>query len=418
MSIEADPVDRPVTLTVAGSDSGGGAGIQADLKTMEAVGTFGTSAITNVTAQNTVGVDDIHPVSHEAIRAQIAAVRDDFDVEAVKIGMLGTAGVVETVRSTVADIDPLVVDPVMVAESGDRLLDDDAEDAYEGLIERATLVTPNSEEARVLTGIDIEDDESAERAGEALVEMGADAALVTGGHRDDATVRDVLVADPDTDMDVSNGNPVDESDGETTGESTSETIVHSRVDTDATHGSGCALSSAIAARLAQGVTLHRAVRDGIGLLARAIRYHHRAGAGPGAVHHLAGLRNRAERSTTVESAAGLYGRVADRAESALVATPFADDPGDVVAVGRGGPLTDPAAPVLLGVRDRAPDCRVAIRIADASGDWPTIESDDRRAGARALLEECDSVPGVVAQGGDAIVVGATADDVIDRLDAI
>ncbi|AWB26776.1 bifunctional hydroxymethylpyrimidine kinase/phosphomethylpyrimidine kinase [Halococcoides cellulosivorans] len=398
MSIEPDPADRPVTLTIAGSDSGGGAGIQADLKTMEAVGAFATSAITNVTAQNTTGVDGVHPVPTDAIREQIAAVREDFDVRAVKTGMLGTDAVIETVRAAAGDCDPLVVDPVMIAASGDRLLDEEAEDAYEGLIGAATLVTPNCEEAHVLTGVEVTDDASAERAGAALRAMGADAALITGGHRGGETVRDVLV----------------------TAEGV-ETIVHPRVTTDATHGSGCSISSAIAARLAQGASLDRAVRDGVELLARAVRYHHSGGAGPGAVHHLAALRNQAERSGTVESAAGLYGRVADRASAALVATPFANDQDDIVAVGAGGPLTDPAAAILLGLRDRAPGLAAAVRVPDASGDWPSIDPDrsasDRRDAARSIVDESGQ-PDVLALDEDALVVGPDPAAVIDRLDAI
>ncbi|MFW6436599.1 MAG: bifunctional hydroxymethylpyrimidine kinase/phosphomethylpyrimidine kinase [Halococcoides sp.] len=398
MTIEPDPVDRPVTLTIAGSDSGGGAGIQADLKTMEAVGTFATSAITNVTAQNTTGVDGVHPVPTEAIDDQIAAVREDFDVRAVKTGMLGTEAVIETVRAAAGDCDPLVVDPVMVAASGDRLLDEDAEGAYEGLIGEARLVTPNIEEATVLTGIEIVDDGSAERAADALRAMGADAALITGGHRAGETVRDLLVTDEG-----------------------SESIVHPRVNTDATHGSGCSISSAIAARLAQGAPLDRAVRDGVELLARAVRYHHTGGAGPGAVHHLAGLRNRAERSGTVESAAGLYGRVADRATAALVATPFATDPEDVVAVGAGGPIDDPAAAILLGLRDRAPHLSAAVRIPDANSDWPSIDEsapvDERRTAARSLVDG-SGAPQILTLDGDALVVGPDPATVIDRVDAI
>ena len=211
----------PVVLSIAGSDSGGGAGIQADLKTMEAGGAFGTSAITSVTAQNTTGVESTHVLPVEEVDAQATAVFDDFDVAAVKTGMLATAPVVELVAELVAGLDcPAVVDPVMVAASGDRLLEPEAEDAYEGLVAESTLVTPNVDEVGVLTGREVTDPESATAAGEDLVEMGADAALVKGGHVPGEEVVDVLVT-----------------------RDAVETLYHARVDTDATHGSGCTLSS-------------------------------------------------------------------------------------------------------------------------------------------------------------------------------
>ena len=241
------PDERPVALTVAGSDSGGGAGIQADLTTMAACGVFGTSAITSVTAQHTRGVESTHLLPVEEIEAQIDAVRDDFDLRAVKTGMLATAEVVETVTDYADEFPPLVVDPVMVATSGDRLLQPEAEAAYEALIAESTVVTPNADEAAVLTGIDPADEADAEAAGEELVAMGADAALMKGGHVGTEDVVDVLVT-----------------------AETVETFRHPRVDTEATHGSGCTLSSAIAARLAQGESVTDAVAAGIDLLARAV----------------------------------------------------------------------------------------------------------------------------------------------------
>jgi hydroxymethylpyrimidine/phosphomethylpyrimidine kinase len=178
MRRRAAPDARPVALTVAGSDSGGGAGIQADLQTMGACGVFGTSAITSVTAQNTRGVEGSHLLPTTEIEAQIDAVIDDFDVMAVKTGMLATADVIETVCEYAPDLANLVVDPVMVATSGDRLLEADAEAAYEDLLAHATLVTPNADEAAVLTGIDQESEADMRAAGEELVETGATAALI------------------------------------------------------------------------------------------------------------------------------------------------------------------------------------------------------------------------------------------------
>ncbi|MGM0591044.1 MAG: bifunctional hydroxymethylpyrimidine kinase/phosphomethylpyrimidine kinase, partial [Halobacteriota archaeon] len=224
------PYTPPVALTVAGSDSGGGAGIQADLKTMEAHGVFGTSVVTAVTAQNTRGVTGFSVLSTDDIEAQYDAVVDDFDVGAIKTGMLATSEVVELVTEKLAGYDgPTVVDPVMVATSGDRLLDEAAEAAYESLVAVSTVVTPNTDEATVLTGVDVTNGESAREAGEALVEMGATTALVKGGHLGTDTVVDTLVT----------------ADGV-------RQFEHDRVDTDATHGSGCTLSSTIAARLARG----------------------------------------------------------------------------------------------------------------------------------------------------------------------
>ncbi len=319
MTRQRAPVSPPVVLTIAGSDSGGGAGIQADLKTIEAGGAFATSAITSVTAQNTTGVESTHVLPLAEIEAQCAAVFSDFDVAAVKTGMLATSDVVDLVTDRVAAMEaPAVVDPVMVAASGDRLLEPDAEAAYEHLAAEATLVTPNADEAEVLTGVDVTDTERAREAGEQIVEMGADAALVKGGHVPGEEVVDVLV----------------------TGE-TVETISHPRVDTDATHGSGCALSSAVATRLAHGDDLPAAVESGVGLLGRSVRYGLDVGEGPGAVHHMVDLRDRAERQSAVERVAEVVRQFVARDVSPLVpevgmnvvgATPYAEVPSDCAAV--------------------------------------------------------------------------------------
>ncbi|AUX10311.1 hydroxymethylpyrimidine kinase/phosphomethylpyrimidine kinase/thiamine-phosphate diphosphorylase [Halalkaliarchaeum desulfuricum] len=317
----AATVRKPVVLTIAGSDSGGGAGIQADLKTMEALGTFGTSVVTSVTAQNTVGVESTHPVPVPEIEAQIDAVLSDFDVRAVKTGMLGTRAVVEAITERATDMSiPLVVDPVMVAASGDRLLEPAAEAAYEELIAESTLVTPNADEAAVLTGMEPEGEETAREAGERLVELGAEAALVKGGHVPGDRIRDVLVF----------------AGGEET-----RVFDHPRVDTDATHGSGCTLSSAIAARLARGAALEDAVRDGISLLERAVRYPLDVGSGPGPVHHLVGIRERASRHPTAEAVEGIVDSLVEMDARPLVpevgtnvvgATPFAEAPAETAAV--------------------------------------------------------------------------------------
>ncbi|MFB6296385.1 MAG: bifunctional hydroxymethylpyrimidine kinase/phosphomethylpyrimidine kinase [Halobacteriales archaeon] len=315
----AAPAEVPVALTVAGSDSGGGAGIQADLKTMEAMGAFGTSAITSVTAQNTRGVESTHILPVEEVRAQIEAVRSDFDVRAVKTGMLAVEPIVDLAAEMAGEIDaPVVVDPVMVAASGDRLLEPEAESAYEDLIAEAAVVTPNADEAEVLTGIAIEDEERAREAGDELVEMGARAALVKGGHVPGDTVRDVLVTAGGTEL-----------------------FEHPRIDTDATHGSGCTLSSAIAASLAEGDDLVASVEAGVSFMERAVRYHLDVGGGPGSVHHLAAIRERADRTDAVEGVESVVEFLIEREARELVpevglnvvgATPYAESLGETAAV--------------------------------------------------------------------------------------
>ena len=264
-----DPVSPPVALTIAGSDSGGGAGVQADLKSMTAHGVFGTAVVTATTAQNTRGVEAVEPVPADHVASQYGAVAEDFDVAAAKTGMLATAEIVETVTESVADAGvPLVVDPVMVAATGDRLLSPAAEEAYDDLIAASTLVTPNADEATVLTGEPVETPADAERAGRELVARGADAALVKGGHLtvDDESVVDTLVR----------------TDG--AGDAVVDRVESPRIDTDATHGSGCVLSSAVTARLARGEPLRAAVETAVTEMTEAVRRGYDVGAGPGAVN--------------------------------------------------------------------------------------------------------------------------------------
>jgi hydroxymethylpyrimidine/phosphomethylpyrimidine kinase len=255
------PVHVPVCLSIAGSDSGGGAGIQADLKAFARCGVHGTTAITALTAQNTVAVTRVLPVEPAMVVAQIEAVAVDLGVDAVKIGMLGGAAVVEAVAAALDALPagtPVVLDPVMIAESGARLLEADAEQALvELLLPRATVVTPNVPEARVLAGAP-----SSELDGEQLARAvraaGANAVVVTGGHRRQAT--DVLL------------------DGETVVE-----IAGARHPDGAAHGSGCTHSSALAAHLALGFTLVESARAARAIAADAVRHGLRdlgAGAGP------------------------------------------------------------------------------------------------------------------------------------------
>ena len=237
----------PVCLSIAGSDSGGGAGIQADLKAFARAGVHGTTAITAITAQNTVAVIAVEAVSPAMIVAQVRAVVEDIGVDAVKIGMLGSVATAEAVSSALdllPDRTPIVVDPVMVAESGARLLDRDAQRALVDLVvARATVVTPNIPEARVLAGDDSLDAEGLARAVQAL---GPQAVVVTGGHRDEAV--DVLF------------------DGRRTYE-----IPGERYPDGAAHGSGCTHSATLAARLALGDDLLSAATEAKRAASEAVR---------------------------------------------------------------------------------------------------------------------------------------------------
>ncbi|MES3161558.1 MAG: bifunctional hydroxymethylpyrimidine kinase/phosphomethylpyrimidine kinase [Halorubrum sp.] len=277
MSRVYDPVTPPVALTIAGSDSGGGAGIQADLKTMTAHEVFGTSVVTATTAQNSRGVHDIHPIPADHVASQYDAVTDDYPVAAVKTGMLATAEVVETVTDRLAGFDgPTVVDPVMVAATGDRLLSPAAEAAYDDLIAEATLVTPNADEAAVLVDDPVETPEDAAAAGRELVGRGATAALIKGGHLEEADATDAAASD------VVDTLVVEDENGNDT--PSVRRLVAPRVDTEATHGSGCTLSSAIAARLARSEPLSEAVAAAVDDMGAAIRRGYAVGSGPGAVN--------------------------------------------------------------------------------------------------------------------------------------
>jgi hydroxymethylpyrimidine/phosphomethylpyrimidine kinase len=257
----------PIALTIAGSDSGGGAGIQADLKTFHRFGVFGTSAITAVTAQNTLGVIDWVPIDPQFVRQQIDAVVADLRPAAVKCGMLGTAGVVDTVAHVIRGerLTPFVLDPVMVATSGDPLLDASAIDAIRHrLIPMADLATPNLDEVAVLLGFRPPDEAGMCRAAERLVsELGARAALVKGGHLGGSEVVDVLF------------------------DGTMHVFRRPRVNTTSTHGTGCTLSAAIAARLALGDRLVDAVAVALDFVHRAIETAPGLGGGNGPLNHWA-----------------------------------------------------------------------------------------------------------------------------------
>ena len=245
-----------VALTIAGSDSGGGAGIQADLKTFHQFGVFGTSVVTAVTAQNTAGVHAWQALPPKLVAQQLDALATDLPPDAVKSGMLGSGEVVEAAATGIAryGFPNYVLDPVMVATSGDALFDGavGAQHAVPLLIGRrlvplAALVTPNLDEARILVQEDVRTPDEMERAGRALVRMGARAALVKGGHLAGDEVVDVLVADGRV-----------------------RRFARPRLDTTSTHGTGCTLSAGIAAGLALGRPLEQAVADALDFVHRAI----------------------------------------------------------------------------------------------------------------------------------------------------
>ena len=255
-------------LTIAASDSGGGAGIQADLKTFAALGCYGMTAITALTAQNTVGVQGIHAVPAAFLKAQIQSVLDDIGVDAIKIGMLHEPAIVEVVAWAIDhyQLRNVVLDPVMVATSGDRLI---AEATVQVLVRelfpRATLITPNLDEAALLVGHPIAHADALEQEAQHLIDMGARAVLLKGGHLAGDTVTDVLLARGQA----------------------PERLSSPRIDSRNVHGTGCTLSSAIAAHLALGLPLTQAVREARAFILQAIAQgaHVVTGQGHGPLNH-------------------------------------------------------------------------------------------------------------------------------------
>lgn len=254
-----------VALTIAGSDSSGGAGIQADLKTFAAHGVYGVSAITAVTAQNTTGVTASAPLPADMVTAQIEAVVSDLGVHAAKTGMLANAAIVEVVGAAVADLDIpfLVVDPVVVASSGDALLDDEGLLAMKDeLIGRAHVITPNIPEAELLSGVTIRTDEDRREAARRIFKLGPMHVLITGGHADGDVIVDLLY------------------DG-----SVFTNYASPRVTGPHTHGTGCTLAAALTAQLALGRSLPEAIPLAQEYIAGAIRHAPGLGRGSGPMNH-------------------------------------------------------------------------------------------------------------------------------------
>ena len=251
-------------LIIAGSDSGGGAGLQADIKAVTMLGGYAATAVTAITVQNTLGVHDVHPLPLDLIEAQARAVLDDIGADAIKTGMLGSAAVVERVAAILDGCEaPAVIDPVMVAKGGASLLAADAIAAVRDLmIPRAALLTPNAPEAEALTGIAVADLDGQRRAGEALLRLGAKAVMIKGGHVPGESVIDILMT------------PI------------GETLLEGpRIDTRHNHGTGCTLASACAVGLARGLPLEQAVAQAWAYVAEAIRRAPGLGQGSGPLDH-------------------------------------------------------------------------------------------------------------------------------------
>jgi hydroxymethylpyrimidine/phosphomethylpyrimidine kinase len=253
-------------LSIAGSDSGGGAGLQADIKTLSAFGCYAMTAVTAITVQDTTGVYGVHPVPPEIVKGQITRVLGDIGADAIKIGMLGSADIVSAVAEGLALYDsiPLVLDTVMFAKGGAALLDEGGVQALKTqLIGRADLVTPNAPEAAALAEMRVETSDDLVQAGQALIALGAKAALVKGGHLEGETVTDALVTPYDVHL-----------------------FEGWRLETTSTHGTGCTLASACAAGLAQGMTLYDAVARAHRFVQDAIRTAPGFGHGSGPLNHL------------------------------------------------------------------------------------------------------------------------------------
>ena len=265
---DSNHVKTPIALTIAGSDSGGGAGIQADLKAFSAMGAYGASVITALTAQNTQTVSAIHDVPPAFVTEQLNTVLTDLDVCSIKVGMLSTPAIIEAVAAVLEQYRqiPLVLDPVMVAKSGDSLLGDDALGALkEKLCPLATLITPNlPEAAKLLDCEEAKDATEVRQQALQLIDSGINSVLVKGGHLSGQSSNDILVV----------GHDITE-------------FAHTRIETKNTHGTGCTLSSAIAAGLAKGESLNDAVSSAQAYVHNAIRAADELniGQGHGPVHH-------------------------------------------------------------------------------------------------------------------------------------
>lgn len=326
----------PCILTIAGSDSGGGAGIQADLKTISMLGAYGASVITALTAQNTKAVTGIHAPSPKFVAQQLTTVLDDIEVDAAKTGMLFSEPIIKAIAPILSKKSfPLVVDPVCVATSGAKLLKDDAVDAMVRLVfPYADMLTPNLPEAELFTGVRINDREDVFRAARLLLDMGPKAVLIKGGHSESYAITDWYVTQDD--------DPVP--------------FMQPRVDTSSTHGTGCTLSAAIATGLGQGREVGAAIKMAQEYLHLGLRAGYRLGEGGGPPNHVAPWI-KAEARAGVLREVDSFGRwLAERCElsrllprtrsGVVVSLPYAADVSEVAAF-TGGFLADAHGEILI-----------------------------------------------------------------------
>jgi len=257
-------ITTPCVLIIAGSDSSGGAGIQADIKSCAAFGTYSATAITAVTAQNTMGVQQVELMPAELVRAQIKSVLSDIGADVIKIGMLGSAEIIDVVAEEIEESEAFIIlDPVMVATSGDALLEEKAiETLKTKLLPLADLVTPNVPEAELLTGLKIEDVDDLTKAGDALLKMNVYAALMKGGHLKGKSVVDVLVSEEGANI-----------------------MSGPRIRSRHTHGTGCTLASSVAACMALGAPLEQAIMTAREFVFQAIKTAPKLGEGNGPLNH-------------------------------------------------------------------------------------------------------------------------------------
>jgi len=367
-------------LTIAGSDSGGGAGIQADLKTFAALGVHGMSAVTSITAQNTVEVTAFQDIKPEVIRAQIEAVAEDIGVDAAKTGMLHTAEIIEAVAEEVEKYRfPTVVDPVMVAKSGSRLLEPEAvETLIEDFLPLATVLTPNAEEAEAISGVRVKSVEEAKKAAEEIFELGPEAVVVKGGHIPlEGRVLDVLFYN-----------------------NRFHTFEAERFDVKTTHGTGCSFSSAIAAELAKGRNIVEAVGKAQDFVVRGVKFGLAIGRGHGPVNPMADLYNEAERYSIVKNVGEAVEMLEDSPDVAVLipevtsnlvmALPYANDVLDVCGI--------PGRIVKLRGRVKASSCprfgasrHVANTVLTAMKHDPDFRAGINLKYSKKILEACEEM---------------------------
>ncbi|GAB7023978.1 bifunctional hydroxymethylpyrimidine kinase/phosphomethylpyrimidine kinase [Salidesulfovibrio brasiliensis] len=354
----------PCILTIAGSDSGGGAGIQADLKTISMLGAYGASVITALTAQNTTAVTAIHAPQPVFVAEQMKAVISDFDVRAAKTGMLFSAPIIKALAPFfAAKTFPLVVDPVCVAQSGAKLLEDEAVEAMVELVfPHATLLTPNIPEAELFTGMSIKTTDDMVAAAEKMLGMGPKAVLIKGGHMDSVTATDWLAMPGHKPM----------------------PLMQRRVDTQNNHGTGCTLSAAIATGLGQGLDLYAAVRGAQKYLNLALRASFSLGAGSGPPNHLAPwIKEKARGEVVSELEAvgmrfvgmsGFSELVPECRMNVVCGVPFADEPDDVagftggISASRNGVICPVGHPG-FGASTRVAAALLAMRKYDEEQRW-------------------------------------------------